>query len=108
MQTHKLSFEESLDKDVVSTHRCVGCATCVVICPFNCLDYYEGAPRLVKECETCGICPRVCPKYDWSWPEAEEFVFGRQREENEDFGIYRRLVLAQATDKEILKGSCHV
>jgi len=105
MQTQKLGFEESLEKHVVLTRRCVGCATCVVVCPFNCLEYNEGQPRLVEECETCGICPKVCPQYDWSWSKAEEFVFGRQRKENEEFGIYRRLVLAQATDKKIL-GRC--
>jgi len=103
MQSHKLSFEESLEKDVVSTHQCVGCATCVVVCPFNCLEYDRGQPRLVKKCEVCGICPQVCPKYNWSWSKTEKFVFGRQRKENEDFGIYRRLTLAQATDKKILK-----
>lgn len=103
MQTRKLSFEETLEKDVVLTNQCVGCATCVVVCPFNCLDYGEGQPRLVKECETCGICPQVCPKYDWSWSKAEEFVFRRQREGNEEFGIYRHLILAQATEKKILE-----
>jgi len=37
------------------------------------------------------------------WSRVEEFVFGRQREENEDFGVHRRLVLAQANDKKILE-----
>lgn len=103
MQAPKLGFEESLQKNVVATRQCVGCATCVVVCPFNCLDYSEGQPRLVKKCESCGICPRVCPKYDWVWSVVEEFVFGRRRKEDEEFGIYRRLVLAQATDKKILE-----
>ena len=103
MQSHKLGFEESLGKDVVSADRCVSCATCVVVCPFNCLEYNEGQPRLVKKCENCGICPQVCPKYDWLWSKVEEFVFGRQRKADEDFGIHRRLVLAQATDKKILE-----
>jgi coenzyme F420 hydrogenase subunit beta len=103
MQTHKLGFEESLQKDVVAVRKCVGCATCVVVCPFNCLEYSKGQPRLVKKCENCGICPKVCPEYDWSWSKAEEFVFGKQRKENEEFGIYRRLVLAQATNKKILE-----
>ncbi|UCE95291.1 MAG: Coenzyme F420 hydrogenase/dehydrogenase, beta subunit C-terminal domain [Candidatus Bathyarchaeota archaeon] len=103
MQSQKLGFEESLGKDVVRTSQCVSCATCVVVCPFNCLEYDEGEPRLVKKCENCGICPRVCPKYDWSWSKTEEFVFGRQRKEEEEYGICRSLVLAQATDAKILK-----
>jgi len=103
MQPKKLGFEESLGKDVVSTSRCVGCAGCVVVCPFKCLEYDEGEPKLVKKCETCGICPRICPKYRWSMTEAEEHVFGRRREESEGFGVYRRLTLARTLDKEMLR-----
>jgi coenzyme F420 hydrogenase subunit beta len=103
VQAHKLGFEESLQKHVVDARKCVGCAACTVVCPFNCLEYGDGTPILVKKCEHCGICPKTCPIYDWSWPKAEEFVFGRRRKEDEEFGIYRRLVLAQATDKRILE-----
>jgi coenzyme F420 hydrogenase subunit beta len=103
MQKQKLGFEESLEKQVVLACKCVGCAACVLVCPFNCLEYTNEQPRLVKKCESCGICPQVCPKYEWSWAEAEEFMFGRQRKADEDFGIYRRLVLAQATDDKILE-----
>ncbi len=103
MQKSKLGFEESLEKEVVSTQRCVGCAACVVVCPFKCLEYKEGHPRLVKKCENCGICPAICPKYEWSWAKAEEFVFGRRRKESEEFGVYRRVALAKASDKKILE-----
>jgi coenzyme F420 hydrogenase subunit beta len=103
MQAKKLGFEESLQKHVVDPRRCVGCAACTVVCPFSCLEYSDGTPRLVKKCENCGICPKVCPVYDWSWPKAEEFVFGRQKEEDECFGISRRLIVAQAADEKVLK-----
>ena len=103
MQAKKLGFEESLQRDVVDPCRCVGCGACTVVCPFNCLEYVDGTPRLVKKCENCGICPKVCPIYDWSWSRAEEFVLGRQRKEDECFGISRRLIVAQATDEKVLK-----
>lgn len=101
MESRKLGFEESLGKDVVQANRCVGCATCVVVCPFKCLEYDSGQPKLVKECQNCGICPKTCPRYDWSWPEIEEFTFGRTKKVDEDFGIYKRLLLAQANDRRI-------
>ncbi len=101
----KLGFEESLMNDVVLTNQCVGCATCVVVCPFTCLEYDNGLPKLTKDCQNCGICPKTCPKYDWSWPKAEEFIFGRPRNADEDIGIHRRTLLAQANDKEILEKS---
>jgi len=75
----------------------------VVVCPFSCLEYKKGHPSLVKECKICGICPAVCPQYEWSRPEAERFVFGREREVTEEFGIYRQLVVAKARKNDLLK-----
>lgn len=103
MSAPKLSFEESLEKTVVSTEKCAGCAACVTVCPFNCLQYTNEKPSLIKKCEACGICPKVCPRYEWSLPTVEKFVFGRERNADETFGIHQRLVAAQATDPSILE-----
>jgi len=102
MRASKLSFEESLGK-VVSAGECVGCAACVVACPLACLEYHDEQPRLVKKCETCGICPRVCPRYNVPWSDIEEFVFGRAKKPTEEFGIYRRIVVARSNDENVLK-----
>lgn len=102
MSMPKLGFEESLEKSVVSTEKCAGCAACVIVCPFNCLEYKDEKPSLIKKCEKCGICPKICPRYEWSLPQVEKYVFGRERTGNEDFGIHQRLAIAQATDKNIL------
>jgi coenzyme F420 hydrogenase subunit beta len=103
MSFAKISFEDSLAKNVVTTEKCVGCGTCVVVCPFGCLEYAEGEPRIIKECKICGICAQVCPMYEWSWSKVENFVFGRERKAEEEFGIYRKLAIAKAKDSEILK-----
>ncbi len=105
MSFPKLSFEETLLEKVVLKDICMGCGACVVVCPFRCLEYSEGKPKLVKKCEVCGICPRVCPRYSWSWAELEKMVFGRERKPDEEFGIYQRVVLAQTTDKNMMQ-SC--
>jgi coenzyme F420 hydrogenase subunit beta len=102
MSFNKVSFEESLEKSVVAVGMCVGCGACVVVCPFNCLECTEGKPSLVKECEVCGVCAKVCPQYEWSWSKAEEFVFGRERKVEEDFGVYRRLAVARAKNSKLL------
>ena len=102
MRAPKISFEESLEK-VVLAKKCMGCAACVVVCPLTCLEYSQERPKIVKTCEACGICPRVCPRYDWSWSALEKFVFERERKPEEDFGIYRRIAIAQATDKNTLE-----
>jgi len=103
MKIAKVSFEESIDEAVIKTGKCVGCGTCVLVCPFSCLEYVEEKPKLVKECKVCGICAQACPQYDFPLREIENFVFKRERKPDESFGIYRRLALARATDKKILE-----
>ncbi len=103
MNFNKVSFEDSLAKNVIATEKCIGCGTCVIVCPFNCLEYVEGKPSLAKECKVCGICPQVCPQYERSWSKLENFVFGRQRKTQEEFGVYSRLLMARATDDRILE-----
>jgi coenzyme F420 hydrogenase subunit beta len=98
----KISFEESLHVGVVKPGKCQGCRSCVVVCPFGCLEYLKGEPVIVKECKTCGICAAVCPTYDWASSELEKSVFGRERKAEEEFGIHRRLVIARAKDRRIL------
>ena len=100
MSIPKLSFEESLEK-IVLTDECAGCAACFVVCPLVCLGYEEGKPRLVKECKACGICAQVCPRYEYLTSSVEKFLFGRERKPEEEFGIYQRIVVAQTTDKKI-------
>lgn len=103
MSSNKVSFEESLAKNVVSTGKCVGCGTCVVACPFNCIEYTKEKPVLAKECKACGICAQTCPRYEWAQPKAEKFVFGRERKTEEESGVYRRITLARANDDKVLK-----
>jgi coenzyme F420 hydrogenase subunit beta len=103
MSFNRISFEESLAKSVIATGKCVGCGTCVVVCPFNCIKYVEEKPALAKECKACGICAQTCPPYEWTQPKAEKFVFGRERKPEEEFGVYRRIALARANDDKVLK-----
>lgn len=98
----KLGFEESLEK-VVLAEKCMGCAACVVVCPIGCLGYEKGNPKIAGECTACGICAQVCPRYELPWPALEKFVFGRESELEEEFGIYRRIAVVQSNDKKILQ-----
>jgi coenzyme F420 hydrogenase subunit beta len=103
MSAQKLGFDESLQERVVLKELCSACAACVLVCPFGCLEYFEERPRLVKKCEICGICPRVCARFDFSQAALEKLVFERERNPGEEFGIYRRLVIARAKDDNILR-----
>lgn len=98
----KASFEETLGRKVLPSV-CIGCGSCVVVCPTNCLEYVDGKPVLTKECKSCGICAQICPTYEPSMPAMDQFVFGRARREDEDFGVFRQIVIAQTKDEAIRK-----
>jgi coenzyme F420 hydrogenase subunit beta len=97
----KLSFEESLLENVLLREICSGCGACILVCPFACLGYDRDKPNLVKKCEICGICAKTCPRYEFSQQALEGLVFGRERKPEEEFGVYKSLVIAQATDSGI-------
>ena len=102
MSAPKLSFEESLQQKVVLKEMCAGCGACILVCPFACLEYGEDQPKLVKKCEVCGICAKACPRYEFSLQALEKLVFERERRPEEEFGVYKRLVVAQASDSNVL------
>lgn len=101
MSAPKLSFEESLQQNVLMKELCAGCGACILVCPFTCLEYGEAQPRLVKKCEICGICAKTCPRYEFSQQALERLVFGRERKAEEEFGVFRRLTVAQAGDDRV-------
>jgi coenzyme F420 hydrogenase subunit beta len=103
MSSNKVGFGNSLLTEVVETGKCASCGTCVVTCPFGCLEMAKGKPSLVKECKVCGICAQACPRYNWAMAKAEQFTFGKIRNPQEEFGVYRRIVAAQAKPNDILK-----
>jgi len=103
MSAPKLGFEESIDANVVLKELCSGCGACVLVCPFGCLEYSEEKPKLVKKCELCGICSRVCPRFEFSQEALETLAFEKTHQPSDIFGVFRRLVIAQATDESILR-----
>ncbi len=103
MSSNKVGFGNSLLTEVVETGKCASCGTCVVTCPFGSLELVKGKPSLIKECKVCGICAQACPRYNLTMAKAEEFTFGKIRNPQEEFGIYRRIAAAQAKTGDIQK-----
>ena len=47
---------------VVNKDVCVGCGTCVGICPVNAIQMVDGVAQIDKEiCINCGSCLGACP-----------------------------------------------
>ncbi len=93
---------DDLENNVIAKTACIGCSACVASCPFKgVLEYSEGKPRLIGKCKVCGICPRVCPRYNVEINELDQMLFGRQRAQEEVSGIYNSLQVARATDANV-------
>ena len=101
MIPEKTRFENSLLTRVLETGKCTGCGKCVINCPFGCLKLEKGKVSLIKECKACGSCAQVCPRYVFITAKAEDFVYGRTENPQEEFGIYRRIAVIQSKGCEI-------
>ncbi|MBW3662077.1 MAG: Coenzyme F420 hydrogenase/dehydrogenase, beta subunit C-terminal domain [Actinobacteria bacterium] len=98
--------------EVVNSGLCTGCAACVMACPQDVLgytnDYYPvqigdgmGFDQCVIGDRGCDICTRACPRFRAWESDIDEALFGRRREPDEIYGIYRSMLLTRATDQGV-------
>ena len=46
----------------VNSNVCIGCGTCVAVCPHNAISFENGKAKIdPKKCVKCGTCADVCP-----------------------------------------------
>jgi coenzyme F420 hydrogenase subunit beta len=103
-----------LFREVIESGLCTGCAGCVIACPYQVLGYdsetsyrpyhieEHGGPTDCTYGERgCTLCTRACPRFR-SWePEADYQLFGRPREAEETFGVWKKAYLGRTTDPAI-------
>jgi coenzyme F420 hydrogenase subunit beta len=93
-----------LMEEIVKPGKCVGCASCVTICPVDVFDYVDERPVNARPdaCVQCVLCAEVCPVLrppDNDLPELLEFM---EPAIDEGYGPYAYGLYARATDPEIL------
>jgi coenzyme F420 hydrogenase subunit beta len=103
--------------EVVTTGLCTGCAACVVSCPHDVIgyDHASGGYRPFhleeelgpEDCthglKGCTSCTRACPRFRAWEVEADMALHGRQREASEVSGIAEEVLLARASNPELLE-----
>lgn len=98
-----------LMKEVVELGKCIGCASCVTICPVDVFDYENEAPIDVRPeaCVYCILCAEVCPVLrptDNDLPEILGFKkpLAAEPHETTTYGEYSYGLYARSTDPDIL------
>ena len=115
MPPEKLHWSH-LYQEVVTSGLCTGCSACVVVCPYDVLGYDDlngvyrpfhvaemgGADNCTHSEKGCTLCTRACPRFRAWEPEIDSFLFGREREDSELYGIAEDVILVRATDPEVM------
>ena len=101
-----------LFQEVVTSGLCTGCAACIVVCPYDVLRYDDtggrykpfhieaegGAEDCTRGVKGCTLCTRACARFrEWE-ADIDTYLFGRDRLDDEVFGVSQQVVLARATD----------
>jgi coenzyme F420 hydrogenase subunit beta len=101
--------------EVVTSGLCTGCAGCVVACPHDVLGY-DDANGVYKPFHLeaddgpggcghgdrgCTSCTRACPRFRTWEPEIDQSLFGRPRDPDEMYGVFKDIILARASDRTV-------
>ena len=104
-----------LKNEVIDSGLCTGCAGCVISCPHDVIGYDHesggytpfhledelGPDDCVHGQKGCTSCTRACPRFrNWE-PEADQHLFARHREPDEQSGIYSDVMLTKASDETV-------
>jgi len=109
---------KELYAEVITTGLCTGCAGCVVTCPHDVIGYEHaegkyipfhleeelGLDNCIHGEKGCTTCTRACPRFRAWEPAADMHLFGRVREPDEMYGVWRQLLLCRAADAPVHEG----
>ncbi len=91
-------------QEVVEAGKCIGCASCLTICPVDVFDYDGEVPvdSRTDACVYCILCADVCPVLRPLDRDFRSLLDYREPARDDGFGPYSYGVYARSTDPEIL------
>lgn len=94
-----------LMEEVVDAGKCIGCASCVTICPVDVFDYVDERPADTRTdaCVQCVLCAEVCPVLRPQDNDLAGLVEYREPRTDEGYGPYSYAFYARATRPEIVE-----
>ena len=98
--TNTYSRDEHLGRVVTDYDRCIGCKTCVVVCPFGAVGFDPVAKRIIS-CDLCDgnpVCVKFCATEALQYVDDSEINRKRQREAAEKlYGAKRSFAMEPTT-----------
>ena len=94
-----------LMEEVVEAGKCIGCASCVAICPVDVFDYVDEQPvdTRTDSCVLCVLCAEVCPVLRPQDKDIGDLVDYLDPATDEGYGPYAYAFYARATRPDILE-----
>jgi len=91
-----------LMEEIVRTGKCIGCASCVTICPVDVFDYEDEHPvdTRTEACVRCVLCAEVCPVLRPVDKDLPDMIDVRPPAIDEGFGPYSYGCYARSTNPE--------
>ena len=101
---NKLIAFEDLENIIINNGFCTLCGACEAACPIHTIRIEDNRPYRLHDCsehlDSCPICYDICPHSDALLYESLSFTADAPHR-RESIGSYRRILLAQASDKSI-------
>ena len=103
---------KELYAEVITSGLCTGCSGCVIACPHDVIGYDHvqggftpyhletelGLDNCIHGEKGCTSCTRACPRFRTWEQEADQLLFGRDREGDVVSGVYKDVILTRASD----------
>lgn len=82
-----ISKNEFTIKETIKDGLCLGCGTCVPLCPNNAIRLQIKNALYIPiidetKCNDCGICYKVCPGHSIDFDKFDETIFGKKSKDS--------------------------